>query len=103
MTFDEAKLRGIDKDKLEDEQFYSYAHLRLVKLHEERARLFHEYAKMKDNHRQVSVPEKQESDTPKQKPVAKPAKMVKNKQKPQFTEAQLRIAKAVLDKEMKNK
>jgi hypothetical protein len=103
MTFDEAKLRGIDPENLENEQFYSYAHLRMVKMHEERARLFHEYAKMDNKLKQVSEPKKSTNDTPKESPVVKPTKMVKNKQKPQFTEAQLRIAKAVLDKEMKNK
>lgn len=96
MAFDEARMRGIDLEKLEDEQFYSYAHLRLVKLHEERARLFHEYAKMKP-------PATPPDDTPKVVPVHKPAKVYKNSKKPQFTEAQIRIAQAVLDKEMKNK
>jgi hypothetical protein len=95
MEFDEAKLRGIDVVELQDESFTSYGHRQMMARHEARTKLFHEYAKMHPS----STP----TDTPKVTPIDKPAKVRKNKKQPQFTEAQIRIAQAVLEKEMKKK
>lgn len=92
---DEAKMRGIDIDKLRAESFYNMAHHRMVEMHEAKAKLFRDYAKL-----QQSKPNPEPA--PKLAPVQKPVRVVKEK-KHQFTDAQIRIAQAVLDKEKKKK
>lgn len=92
---DEAKMRGIDIDKLRGESFYNLAHHRMVEMHEAKAKLFRDYAKLQEN---TDNP----APNPKVAPVKKPVRVVNGK-KYQFTDTQIRIAQAVLDKEKKNK
>lgn len=91
MEFNEAEMRGIDLAKLRKERFSSLAHKKMVERHEEKAKLFRDYAKLVEEN---PVPK------PVSVPVQNPAKVRKDK-KYQFTDTQLRIAQAVLEQEKK--
>lgn len=91
MEFNEAEMRGIDLKKLRKERFSSIAHKRMVERHEEKAKLFRDYAKLVE---QNPLP------SPAVAPVQKPARVRKDK-KYQFSDTQLRIAQAVLEQEKK--
>lgn len=85
--FNEAKLRGINMRKLRQESFTSTKHLKLVEMHELRVAALREG---------FDFPER-----PKERPKVRksvPRSKVKEVIEPTFTETQLRIAQAVLEK-----
>lgn len=91
LTFNEAKLRGIDLKKLQQESFTSMQHIIMVKNHEARKRINSDWELFKKSSDYVPVKKSQ----------AKPStttRVVRKKTEMSFTDVQLKIAIEALGK-----
>lgn len=91
LTFNEAKLRGIDLKKIQEESFTSMQHIIMVKNHEARKRITSDWERFK---------KEPDFAAPKQSRV-KPStttRVVRKKTEMSFTDVQLKIAIDALGK-----
>lgn len=89
---DEAKLRGIDLAKLQQEAFTSPQHIAMVNEHELRAAIYWNRVRWADRPRAIA------GDTPQDKQTFKLPVRVRTVKQPTFTAKQIRIAQAVLER-----
>lgn len=89
LTFNEAKLRGIDLKKLQEESFTSMQHIIMVKDHEARKRITADWKLFKELPEYVPAKREKPSTS---------TRVVTNKKTMSFTDVQLKIAIEALGK-----